>query len=336
MLETTPHMRDSSNMTADPLSDLLDLVRARCGISGRLTAGGVWARRFENLNAVKFCAAVKGKCWYFMEGMSELARFTAGDIVVMNGTRSLILASDPDLAANAPSTPMVQDSEGAYRLGHGDDFAMLGGSVYLDERQLPLLLSGLPSILFVPGSAHAAESLGWLLGQIAQEMQIGDQPGRTMIVAELAQLLFVKTLRAYLTVASPRDSGWLKGLGDKQLAPALSSMHTHPGRSWSIEELAQEAAMSRTSFAVRFREVMGMPPLAYLTNWRMHLAERALRSGASVAEAAAAVGYTSESAFSHAFKRTMGIAPGQCRRDGEAPSAKQIANYLEATHAASL
>jgi len=336
MLESASHMRDSSNMVADPLSDLLDLVRARCGISGRLIAGGEWTRCFENLNAVKFCAAVKGECWYFMEGMSGPARFTAGDIVVMNGTRSLILASGPDLTANATSTAIAQDQNGVYRLGHGEDFAMLGGSVYLDERQLPLLLSGLPSILFVPGSAQAAESLGWLLEQLAREVEIGDQPGRTMIVAELAQLLFVKTLRAYLAVAPPGDNGWLKGLGDKQLAPALSSMHTHPGHSWSIEALAQEAAMSRTAFAVRFRQVMGMPPLVYLTNWRMHLAERALRSGASVAEAGATIGYTSESAFSHAFKRTMGMAPGQCRREGEMPTAKQIASYLEAAHAASL
>lgn len=323
MLENAPDMRDSSNMAADPLSDLLELVRARCGISGRLVAGGTWSRRFRNLNAVKFCAAVKGECWYFMEGMPEPARFSAGDIVVMNGTRSLILASEPSLSSDASTVPIPHDKNGIHRLGHGDDFVMLGGSVGIDERRLPLLLSGLPSILFVPGSAQAAETLGWLLEQITREMELGNQPGRTMIVAELAQLLFVKTLRAYLTLASPGDSGWLKGLGDKQLAPALGRMHAEPGRSWSLEELAQEAAMSRTSFAVRFRNVMGMPPLAYLTSWRMHLAERELRSGASVAEAAAAIGYTSESAFSHAFKRKLGIAPGQSRREKEPMDTRQ-------------
>lgn len=305
-------------MVADPLSDLLELVRARCGVSGRLAAGGTWARRFTNLNAVKFCAAVKGDCWYFMEGMRKPARFSAGDIVVMNGTRSLILASEPSLVSDASSVPLRRDQNGIHRLGRGDDFVMLGGSVGIDARRLPLLLSGLPSILFVPGSAPAAETLGWLLEQITREMELGNQPGRTVIVAELAQLLFVKTLRAYLTLASPGDSGWLKGLGDRQLAPALGRMHAEPGRSWSLEDLAQEAAMSRTSFAVRFRRVMGMPPLTYLTRWRMHLAERELRSGSSVAEAAEAIGYTSESAFSHAFKRELGIAPGQCRRNKEA------------------
>ncbi len=336
MLENAPYMRDSSNMIADPLSDLLELVRARCGISGRLAAGGTWSRRFPNLNAVKFCAAVEGECWYFMEGMPEPARFLAGDIVVMNGTRSLILASAPSLIADASTIPIPRDQNGIHRLGYGDDFTRVGGSVSIDERRLPLLLSGLPSILFVPGSAHSAETLGWLLEQIVREIELGDQPGRMMVVAELAQLLFVKTLRAYLTLASPGDRGWLKGLGDKQLAPALGRMHSEPGRSWSLEEFAQEAAMSRTSFAVRFRDVMGMPPLAYLTSWRMHLAERELRSGATVAGAAAAIGYTSESAFSHAFKRELGIAPGQCRREKEPMDTRQEDREWSESQTASL
>jgi len=336
MLESALYMRDSSNMTCDPLSDLLGLVRARCGISGRLAAGGKWARRFLNLNAVKFCAAVEGQCWYFMEGMLEPARFLVGDIVVTNGTRSLILASEPSLIDGATTVPIPRDRNGIYKIGMGDEFVMLGGSVSIDERQLPLLLSGLPSVLFVSGSAPAAETLGWLLEQITREMEFDDQPGRTMILAELAQLLFVKILRAYLTLASPGDNGWLKGLGDKHLAPALSRMHADPSRSWSLEELAQAAAMSRTSFAVRFRDVMGVPPLAYLTSWRMHLAERELRSGATVAAAAAAIGYTSESAFSHAFKRELGIAPRRCRKDREEPDAQPIGHQWSESQAALL
>jgi AraC-like DNA-binding protein len=91
-------------------------------------------------------------------------------------------------------------------------------------------------------------------------------------------------------------------------------MHADPAGAWSIEDLAREAGMSRTSFAVHFREVMGVPPLTYLTNWRMNLAERDLRAGTPLVEVAEASGYTSESAFSHAFKRVMGVAPGQYRK----------------------
>jgi AraC-like DNA-binding protein len=114
---------------------------------------------------------------------------------------------------------------------------------------------------------------------------------------------------------SPKSgSGWLRALGDKRLAPALAGLHADPRRAWNLEDLAQEAGMSRTSFVVHFRQVMGVPPLTYLSNWRMHLAERDLRAGASVAEA---IGYTSESAFSHAFKRTTGTAPGRYRKSIE-------------------
>jgi AraC-like DNA-binding protein len=301
-------------MADDPLSEVLQLVEARCRVSGRLVAGGAWARRFANLHAVKFCAATEGASWCFVEGMSEPTRFEAGDVLVMNGAQALILASDPGLVASATTTPLVQDEQGVYRLGQGDGFAMLSGAVRIDERRQPLLVGGLPPLLHVKGAAQEAAALAWLLEQIVREVASGSRPGRSAILAELAQLLFVHTLRAYLACAPESDRGWLKGLGDKRLAPALTCMHAEPARVWSVAELAREVGMSRTSFAVRFRQVMGVPPLAYLTNWRMLLAERDLRAGASVAEAANSIGYGSESAFSHAFKRAIGVAPGRRRR----------------------
>lgn len=106
----------------------------------------------------------------------------------------------------------------------------------------------------------------------------------------------------------------MKGFGDRRLAVVLSSIHGDPSRNWGLEELAKRAGMSRTSLAVRFRDMMGVPPLAYVTFWRMYLARRELRAGASISEAAAAVGYASESAFSSAFKRAVAVAPGQYRR----------------------
>jgi AraC-like DNA-binding protein len=311
-----PHfMRDSSKMSADLLSDVLDLVRARCRLSGRLVAGGTWTRRFANLNAVKLCAAVQGSCWRFMDGMAQPVRFENGDVLVMNGTRALVLASDPNLVPGALNTPLVRDDDGNYRLGEGEDFAMFSGMVQIDARHQPLLLGGLPPLIHVRASEPDAASLGWLLEQIAREMHPPPRPGQSMALAELAQLLFVQTLRIYLAQAPQNnDGGWLRGLADRRLAPALASMHAAPGRAWNLEDLARQAGMSRTSFAVHFRQVMGMPPLAYLTSWRMHLAERDLRAGTSVAEVAEAIGYTSESAFSHAFKRAMGVAPGRYRR----------------------
>lgn len=323
-------MRQNSVVNADPLSDLLELVHAKCSVSGRLVAGGLWSRRFANLNAIKFCAAIEGSAWWFFEGMNEPKEFRKGDILVMNGTQALVLASSPELTRGAKYTDLYRDETGVYRLGRGEEFSMLGGSVIIDDRRQPLLLEGLPPVLVVSSAAREAPTLGWLLEQLVWESEFGDQPGRKMVIAELAQLLFVKTLRAYLALAPASDKGWLKGLGDKKLAPALDSMHSDPSRAWSLEELATKAGMSRTVFAVRFREVMGVPPLTYLTTWRMHVAERSLRDGASIAEVADAIGYKSESAFSHAFKRAMGLAPGKSRQHKVTDALNNVDAHVDA------
>lgn len=307
-------MRTSTNLAADPLSDLLEFLEPRCDLSGRFVAGGAWARRFANLDAIKFCAATDGHCWYAMDGMSEPGLLDAGDILVTNGTRSLVLSSAPALVATASAAPLVQDADGIYRLGVERDFAMLGGTVKIDRDRQALLLEGLPPLIHVRKTTDEAAPIAWLLGQLVAEMKPGSRPGRSIVVGGLAQLLFVQALRAYLAHAPAGDRGWLKGFGDHRLAVALSKMHGEPARNWSLDELASEASMSRTSFAVRFREMLGVPPLTYLAHWRMQLAKREIRAGASIAEAAAKVGYASESAFRNAFRRIAEVAPGQYRQ----------------------
>lgn len=300
-------------MLPDPLSDLLAFLQARCNLSGGLEAGGPWAHRFANRDAIKFCAVTEGGCWYSIDGMSEPARVDAGDVLITNGTRTLTLASAADLVPDATSTPLVRGSDNQYRLGRDRDFTMLGGIVQIDADRQALLLNGLPPLIHVRGTTDEAEPISWLLSRLVTEMN-GERPGRTAVVSGLTQLLFVQTLRAYLAHAPDGDEGWLKGFGHRRLAIVLSCIHGEPSRNWGLEELARKAGMSRTSLAVRFREMMGVPPLAYLTQWRMYLARRELRAGASISQAAAAVGYASESAFSTAFKRVMSVSPGKYRR----------------------
>src|SRR5262249_43526835 len=135
--------------------------------------------------------------------------------------------------------------------------------------------------------------------------------------------MFVQILRAHLATAGTLTAGWLRALGDRGIAPALRLMHADPGRSWRLDELAKAAAMSRTTFALHFRTVAGVAPLTYLTEWRMHLAERALREeNMPVAALAQSLGYTSESAFSNAFKRVTGKAPKRYRTAVRAASGR--------------
>jgi AraC-like DNA-binding protein len=307
-------MLNRSELDADPLSSVLDVLDARCELSGELIAGGKWARCFDNLDAIKLCAAIQGQCWYFMEGLDRPVLFEAGDVLVMNGLHSLILASKPDLIASATSHAVKKGLNNQYQLGKGHDFAMLGGIVQIDSERRTLLQSGLPPLIHVRGDTGDAAPLIWLLNKLVTEMNASGQLGRTMMTTGLTQLLFVQTLRAYLMQAPTSDKGWLKGFGDKRLALALTALHSEPARNWTLDDLAKTASMSRTAFAVRFREMIGVPPLTYLTQWRMQLAGKELRSGASVAEAAFSVGYNSESAFSSAFKRFRKMAPGEYRR----------------------
>ncbi|TCN86801.1 AraC family transcriptional regulator [Shewanella fodinae] len=306
-------MRDSSNVQSDPLSDLLDFLQAHCQLSGQLIAGGTWARRFTNLDAIKFCAVTEGSCWYSIDGMSEPARVDAGDVLITNGTRTLTLASTAELVPEATSTSVVQDGNDQYRLGEGSDFTMLGGMIQIDAERQILLSNGLPPLIHVRGVSDEAKPIAWLLGQLVIEMKSA-RPGRLTAISGLAQLLFTQTIRAYLAHAPDSDEGWLKGFGDQRLVIVLSSIHSEPSRNWGLEELAKKAGMSRTSLAVRFRKMIGVPPLTYLTQWRMYLARRELRAGASISEAAALAGYTSDSAFSNAFKRVMSVAPAQYKK----------------------
>jgi AraC-like DNA-binding protein len=190
---------------------------------------------------------------------------------------------------------------------------MLGGHVQLDPASGGLLSDVLPPLIHVHAASPHATVLQWLLGRLVRERE-ADLPGAGIASAQLAQLMFVQILRAHLETSGPLPAGWLRAVGDKRLAPALRLMHGDPARSWHLDELARAVSMSRTTFALHFRTVAGVAPLAYLTEWRMRLAERALREGTTpVSTLARSLGYTSESAFSNAFKRVTGNAPRRYR-----------------------
>lgn len=300
-------------MISDPLSQILDLLDARCILSGGLVASGIWVRRFARPNALKIMAIVEGDCWLLMDTLPAPLRLTKGDIFLVNGKHAMTLASDP-----APPAPDVTfgavhavSDVGAHQ--HDGDVLIIGGHVAVDAVRQSLLLDVLPPVVHVASTTPQAPMLDWLLDQLVREDRV-DQAGAEATRALLAQLLFVQSLRATLSAEGSETSGWLKALGDRRLAPALQMIHADPARNWTIAELARGVGMSRTGFALRFRDVAGMAPLAYIFNWRMRLAERKLRdTGVPLSELAREVGYSSESAFSNAFKRATGVSPKRFR-----------------------
>jgi len=319
MLQNPHYLRDSAGMSADPFSDILKITNAESLVTGGFKAGGAWAIRFPAPDKIKFFAVVKGECWVRIDGETEPIHFETGDVGLLAARRSFVLASDPDVT---PVDAMTLFSAAGGRMaiiGDGSDFAHIGGHVLLDPKSGRLLADVLPPWIHIQSVSPQAATFRSILEQLVAE-QATELPGTQLASAQLAQLLFIQVLRAHLRTSHAMPAGWLRALADPRIAPALRLMHGDPGRSWHLEELAKASAMSRTTFAFHFRTVAGVAPLTYLTEWRMQLAERSLREeNTSVAAIARSLGYTSESAFSNAFKRVTGNSPKAYRRAARAP-----------------
>lgn len=314
MLANPYFLRNRPGMFSDPLSDALDLINAESAVSGTLLAGGAWNIRFPRPGKIKFNAVVTGSAWLVLDDAGfEPIRLEAGDAVLFKGTHSFVIASDlaaPEQAA----VDLFRETIGrTARVGSADEYHAVGGHVSFNATGIDLLLDALPPVIHVKASAPEATAIGWLLTQLVREMDT-QRPGAACAASQLAQLVFVQMMRAYINDARPLAAGWLKAIGDEKTAPAIRLMHAEPARNWQLAELAKAVGMSRTSFAERFKMVAGVAPLTYLANWRMRLAERALRDGTEpVSALALSLGYTSESAFSNAFKRIVGLAPNRYR-----------------------
>lgn len=295
-------------MQSDPLSDILVLLEAHSLVTNGLHAGGDWAFSCPAPEGLKFVVVVEGRAW-IRSANTEPLRLGPGDVLLLNGSSPYVLASDPDVEP-VDAALIFQDSpDGIGRHGETPDVLMLGGRVLLDRARGDLLLDVLPPLVHVPAERADAETVRWLVARLDAELARG-RPGASLAATQFAQLIVIHIIRAHLEAGGAAVSGWLRGLADRRLAPALDLLHREPARGWRLDELARAVGMSRTAFAVRFREVTGMTPLAYLARWRMHLADRALRTGGrTVAEIGHMLGYASESAFGAAFKREMGVPP---------------------------
>ncbi|MFT3849737.1 MAG: AraC family transcriptional regulator [Propionivibrio sp.] len=298
----------------DPFSDLLQLAAVSAVVSGELFASGDWAIRFPSPQGLKFFAMVKGGLWLQL-GEGEFIRVDEGDVVLMNWRERLLMASAPGVAAVDVARLLDTTQPGNRRLTLGDGSAVhqIGGHVHLDPEHGEPLAQLLPPFVHIRASSPQAGVFKWLLEQLVRERG-AQRPGHTALAEQLAQMLFVHALRLYLEAGGEPECGWLRAIADKRLLPALRCMHESPGESWTLETLARAAAMSRTSFAVHFKAIAGVTPLGYLTQWRMMLARRALREhDKPIAALLGDLGYSSESAFSHAFKREVGVSPAEYR-----------------------
>ncbi|WP_312948510.1 AraC family transcriptional regulator [Agrobacterium sp.] len=293
---------------SDPLSEVLKLTSAQGVMSTGLKASGKWRIAVEVDDDLKFSAITEGQCWIRPEG-GEQVTLDKGDCFLLRGPLKFIFGNDDDVAVRAASDVFAHSVNGYAILNSGQypNVTCVGGKMTSSEG-IDHLTSSLPSFLVLKAGTKSALKVRWLLEQLEAEIA-DDAPGAGVMCEQIMQMIFVEMIRTCL-IQEAGGKGWLSALSDPRVGHAIRLMHSDVSRQWRLEELAQNCNLSRSQFAARFTEAVGMSPIEYLFQWRMHVARRALeRPNSIVLDVAEQVGYHSEASFGAAFKRMFGAAP---------------------------
>jgi AraC-like DNA-binding protein len=298
----------------DPLSDVLSLLKPRNYMVRGFDVAGPWSIQFAPKDGIKCYSLLAGQCWLAMDGVPDPVQLKSGDCLLLPTRRAFRLASDlalepVDAMAIVSGAP---GGGGASFNGGGECFG-IGGWFEFAGKHAEILLGVLPPIVHIRKESDKAE-LRWCLERMMQELR-EPQPGGVLVAQHLAHMLLVQLLRLHLEEGLSGGVGWLFALADKQMSAAIYSIHDDPAHRWTLQELGKRAGMSRSTFALKFKQTVGASPMEYLTRWRMLLAgDRLVNSGDPISAIALSLGYESESAFSTAFKRVMGCSPRQYSR----------------------
>ncbi|MFJ9416001.1 MULTISPECIES: AraC family transcriptional regulator [unclassified Streptomyces] len=310
----------------DILSEALASMRTGHPASVRTNGRAPWGLRLPPVAGAGFHVVLYGTCWLIpLDDASARLRpipLSPGDVIFLRDGRGHILADDP---STPPEEPGEEEFHGGSPIGsvtiggEGPETSLLCGNYHLDQGRPHPLVRQLPEVIHLPtrhGRHPELSAAVQLLGSELENPRIGSDG----IVPALIDSLLLYILRAWLDDQPPAAArGWAAALGDPAVAPALSALHDDPSAQWTVEALAERAGLSRAAFARRFASLVGEPPMAYLTRWRMTTAARLLReSDAPLSTVAARTGYGSEFAFAKAFKREYGLAPGGYRRQARA------------------
>jgi len=326
---------------SDPLADVLNSIKLTGALFFLVDATSPWcvevpeAEAFAEIilprarHIISYHVVIEGRGFASVPGVAPVS-FQAGDIIVFPH-------ADPYLMLSAPGVPPELDSEETLQFframaagqlpfvvteGGGEDppAQFVCGFLGCDTLPFNPLIANLPRLLHVQradraqDTDHAGDLLDRLVDLTLAEAQ-QRRAGGDCIRLRLSELLFVEILRHHLASLSEEETGWLAGLRDPAIGRALSLLHDRPAETWTLDGLAREAGVSRSILAERFTHLVGMPPMQYLTHWRMQLAARQLSDGVSkVSAVAAQVGYASEAAFSRAFKKIAGHSPAAWRQ----------------------
>jgi AraC-like DNA-binding protein len=305
---------------ADPLTEVIGLLRPSAVFAKSISGAGRWAVRYSVFGQPSFCVVLEGRCRLRVDGERSII-LEQGDFILLPATPGFTMSGIK------PGRPVSVDpkagSTRTVELRHGTrtgppDVRLLGGYFVFDSPDAALLVSLLPSLVHVRG----VERLSVLVRLVSEES--GERrSGRDLVLTRLVEVLLIEALR--VTPGDETPPGLLRGLADVRLARAIRQMHGDPARSWTVADLAKKAALSRSAFFNRFTRALGMAPMEYLAAWRIAIAKGLLlRQEFGLAEVAERVGYGSASAFSTAFSRFVGAPPSHYARLHPAGGRKRL------------
>lgn len=313
-------MNATANWTpVDPLGEALHFLRLSGTFYTRSEFSAPWGLALPPLaDCLMFHVVNAGRAWLDVDG-HERVLLRPGDLALVPHGLGHTLASEPDGAADALfDLPREAVSERYDILRHGGGGApthMVCGAVRFDHPAARQLVALLPKAIVIE-AAHTLHDdwIGHTLRLMAAEAR-ELRPGGETIITRLSDILVIQAIHAWIERDPAARTGWLGALKDRQIGRALTLIHRDPAHAWTLASLASQVAMSRSAFAARFAELVGVPAMQYVARWRMQLAATTLKeSGAALADVAARLGYQSEAAFSRAFKRCVGVSPGAVRR----------------------
>jgi AraC-like DNA-binding protein len=303
----------------DVLTDVLNTLELKGWLSSRRELIPPWRYDFATSQDSVFHVINFGGAYLEIAGEAEPVRLEDGDVVLFPTGHPHSLYDDP----TSPLTRLVQLDYNPQRRHHvvdcegtGPKLLMLCGAFHFEYPHDFPLLHRLPKFIHISGTQGRAEQgFAEIVNLIVQE-SASQRPGGEVMLRRLTELLFIQVVRLWIEQQAEASVGWVRALRDQSISAALGLIHQSPERHWTVQELAEAATLSRSAFSARFTQLVGEPPMTYLTRWRMLRATRLLKNEMSMETIADLLGYESEAAFRKAFKREIGIPPAQYRRHG--------------------
>ena len=321
-------------MAVDALSDVLRTVRLTGATFFNVVGKAPWVAEQPTREMVlpmvlpgaehliAYHVLTEGRCFASIIGQDAI-KVEAGEVIVFTNGDPHVMSSSPGMRAS-PVTPDQVDHREVqlpFFVNYGDSgptsARLVCGFLACDARPFNPLLNNLPPVFKVNDAGDVGN--GWLgeFIRLATRESADKRSGGESVLAKLSELMFIEVVRRYVETLPPEQAGWLAGLRDPFVGKALSLMHGSPARNWTIEDLAKQVGASRSVLAERFGDLVGVPPMQYLSQWRMQIASGLLAGGsANIASIADRIGYSSEAAFSRAFKKMVGVPPSAWRRRG--------------------